>query len=90
LGQRHPVLVTVLLVFGVGLLSGAFVGRAGNVLLSAFIGGVIGTVLFLLLASAPALIITVVSIRRACPDSFARRFMRNLEGTIELLIQGWS
>jgi hypothetical protein len=81
----------VLLVFGVGLLSGALVGRAGHVLLSALIGGAIGTLLFLLLTSAPALIITVVqSIRRACPESFGRRFMRNLEGTMELLIQGWS
>ena len=84
-------LITVLLVFGVGLLSGALIGRAGNFLISAYVGGVLGVALFLLLTSISALIVTVVqSIRHPCREPFGRRFMKNLEGTMELLIQGWS
>jgi hypothetical protein len=89
--QRHPVVVMILLVFGVGLLSGAFLGRPGNVLGSAFFGGMAGTVLFLMICSVPALVITVFqSIRRASVQSFGRRFMSNVKHTMEIVILGWS
>ena len=81
----------VLIVFVVGLLCGVFAGRTGNALLSALIGGVGGASLFLLLTSVPALLITVFqSIWRGGLKSFGSRFMRNLDGTMEFLIQGWS
>jgi uncharacterized membrane protein len=81
----------VLVVFGVGLLSGAFFGRAGNIILNGLLGGVIGATLFLLGASILAVIVTAIqSIRPSSRGAFAPRFMRNLEGAMELLVQGWS
>ena len=80
----------VLIAFGAGLLCGAFAGHAGSVLLSAQIGGVAAAILFLLLTSVLALLVTLVqSIWRRSFKSFGSWFMKNLDGAMEFLIQGW-
>lgn len=58
-GQRHPVLATIAIVFGLGFLSGGFIDPADNILRSAFFCGAAGAVLFLTLTSVPALLMTL-------------------------------
>lgn len=62
-GQRHPVFVTVALVFGVWFLAGGFFGDMGF-LLGGLVSGVVGTILFLLLSFILALIATIAQSTR--------------------------
>jgi hypothetical protein len=101
-GRRPPVLITVLLVFGLGFVSGIFNGPTENVVLSGLVVGLAGTAIFVLLTSIPALVLTVAqSIRRVSRprsntdeivesggEPFHRRFMKNLEATMEFVAQG--
>jgi hypothetical protein len=91
LGQRYRILVALGLVAGLGFLSGIFVGPSDNPLLSGLICGFGAVSLFLLLTAVPAFIVTAVqSIRgSSCREPFGRRFMKNLDATMEFLFQGW-
>jgi hypothetical protein len=90
-GQRHRILVALGLVAGLGFLSGIFIGPSDEPLLSGLICGLGAATVFLLLTAVPAFIVTVTqSIRSSsCREPFRRRFMKNLDATMEFLLQGW-
>jgi hypothetical protein len=100
IGERHPVLAILLIVFAGGAVGGAIITTSNRVL-GGLLGGVGGVVMFLLLSFVLAGIITLVqlslwAVRRRAPAShsvqnlsLARRFKRNFEGATELWIQGW-
>jgi hypothetical protein len=95
------VLVTVLLVFALGFLSGAFLGPTDNRLLSGLSVGLAATGFFLVLSIFPAFLWTLIQstrhdlARRSLekdtepePEPFRRRFMENLEATMDFVVQG--
>lgn len=89
-GQRHPVSVTVAIVFVAGFLFGGMFGGVGF-LRGALLGGFGGSLPFLVVSAVPALAITLVqSLRANQQGSFSQRFKKNLDGTVEFVIQGWT
>jgi len=101
-GQRHAALVTVLLVFGLGFLSGAFIGTSDNGLLRGVLVGLGAAALFLVLTSSLAFLWTVVqSVRHfrrlrskdeeyaeSRREPFGRHFKSNLDAIMGSVAQG--
>jgi hypothetical protein len=79
------------LVTGLGFLSGIFIGPSDNPLLSGFTCGLGAASMILLLTAVPTFIVTAVLSARVFSwrEPFGRRFMKNLDATIEFLLQGW-